>query len=363
MKIMFFIPSLEGGGAERVALNLARVAVSNKVEIFVVVAKAGGKLLQDMSKIATVIDLKKSRVNQCIRPLAKAIDVVEPDAVISFMDHCNIVLLLSKLFTNYKNFKTIISVHNNLEVNLIKTSRWKGELIKFLVSKLYNRADSIVCVSQGVQFSLSKFLKKKTMKKTCVIYNPSLDESIMSKAGEDIKLPFVLGEHKLICAVGRLTKQKGFDLLISAYAALKNRSLDSRLIILGEGEERENLVKLIAKLNLKNEIFLLGFQDNPYKYIAKSDLFVFSSRWEGFGVALVEALYLKTSVVSFDCDYGPREILANGLYGALVPNEDVESLSIAIAKCLKEDKKIETGDYLRKFTLNHVFSEYKKLWT
>lgn len=362
MKIMFFIPSLEGGGAERVALNLAREAVSNNVEIFVVVSKAGGKLLQDMNKIATIIDLKKSRVNQCVRPLAKAIDFVKPDAVISFMDHCNIVLLLCKIFANYKNFKTIISVHNNLEVNLTKTSRWKGGLIKFLVSKLYSRADSIVCVSNGVKFSLSKFLKERTLNKTYVIYNPSLDESIMSKAREGIDLPFVLEDHKLVCAVGRLTKQKGFDLLISAYAALKDHSLSSRLIILGEGEERENLINLIDKLNLKNEVFLLGFQDNPYKYISKSDLFVFSSRWEGFGVALVEALYLKTNVVSFDCDYGPREILDNGFYGELVPNEDVHSLSIAMAKALKENRKIETGDYLLKFTLNHVFSEYKKLW-
>jgi glycosyltransferase involved in cell wall biosynthesis len=145
----------------------------------------------------------------------------------------------------------------------------------------------------------------------------------------------VPGAPPVILAVGRLTLQKDFPTLIRAFARLRARR-SARLVILGEGELRDELEALVAELGLTADVALPGFVDNPFSWMRGSALFVLSSAWEGFGNVLVEAMACGTPVVSTDCPSGPAEILENGKWGRLAAVGDAEALARAIAEALDD---------------------------
>lgn len=362
-KLIFFLPSLKGGGAERVALNLVREASANSYEVTVVVTNAVGVLYDDFNKCSTIIDLKKSRVLYSLFPLISTIKKLKPEVIISMMDHCNIILVLAKMCL-IGHPRIILTVHNNLDINLKKNSLLKRNVVLFFVKLLYRFGDKIVTVSNGVKESLINYLPLSIIQKISVIYNPCLDKSIILKAGEDFVMPWEQEDVEIICAVGRLTEQKGFDVLIEAFSLVATTRHNARLIILGIGEEEKKLQAIIRSKNLELKVFLLGFQLNPYKYIQRSNVFAFSSKWEGFGVVLVEALYLKKHIVSTDCDFGPREILENGRFGTLVKVDDVKEFSNALIHKLKikERENHVPDEYLQKFTTSTIFGQYETLW-
>lgn len=361
MKVLFFIPTLKGGGAERVALNLVKEAHKNNVEVILAVSKAEGVLYREFEKYSKIIDLNSKRVLFSLPKLIKAIKYEKPGAIVSFMDHCNVIHLLAKLTIRSHSFKSIITIHNNLQLNLFKTSKVTKFFLVSCIKSLYPLANKIVSVSEGVKNSLGDYLTADLVNKVQVIYNPCLDESILEKADEIADFPFDTTNAQIICGVGRLTRQKGFDILIRAFSSVVNNT--RYLIILGVGEEEEKLKNLISELKLEKSVFLMGFQENPYKYIKNADVFAFSSRWEGFGVAVVEAMYLRKKIVSTDCDYGPREILDNGRFGHLVNVEDVEELGKALDKELSEDNYEIELTYLNKFKSSEIFSQYQKIWS
>jgi glycosyltransferase involved in cell wall biosynthesis len=156
-------------------------------------------------------------------------------------------------------------------------------------------------------------------------------------AAEPLEHPwFRPGEPAVILALGRLVPQKDFGMLIRAFAQVR-RARAARLLILGEGPERDGLAAAIAENGLQDDVQLPGWTVNPYPYMARSRLFVLSSRWEGLPTVLIEALFCGVEVVSTDCPSGPREILDGGRYGALVPVGDVDALAEAMERALSRD--------------------------
>jgi glycosyltransferase involved in cell wall biosynthesis len=204
-----------------------------------------------------------------------------------------------------------------------------------------------VAVSHGVKQSLTNLgLEEEKIK---VIYNPYPIDEIRELAKESLEAHEQIFKHPVLITVGRLTKPKGQWYLLRVFKALKEKHKDLKLVILGEGELKNYLVKLSEELGLKTyvwdrdalsesfDVYFLGFQKNPFKFIARSKLFVFSSLWEGFPNALVEAMACSVCVVSSDCRSGPREILAPNTdfnyqtqkpefveYGILMPVFDVK---------------------------------------
>jgi len=209
---------------------------------------------------------------------------------------------------------------------------------------LYSRAKAIVAVSHGVADDFKKTFKFSESN-LYVVYNPVDISNIREKAKD-------VAEHhwfkkkgtSIIIGVGRLTFQKNFSTLIRAFALLRQRlridtvgiqsRKDVKLIILGEGEKRKELEKLIKDLGLQKDVDMPGFVDNPYAYLAQADVFVLSSKFEGFGNVLVESMACGIPIVSTDCPSSPAEILENGKYGKLVPVDDVEALAKAIVETL-----------------------------
>jgi glycosyltransferase involved in cell wall biosynthesis len=287
-----------------------------------------------------------------------------PRVVISNLSHLNVLLLFARMLSRVPT--GVIAVeHNTLSIVLENTPKLSPRLLPSLMRLLYPKASFIVGVSQGVVDDLKKVLGFESPKFR-VIYNPIVDEDLLKKAEEPVDHPF-FGEGKppVVLAVGRLHVAKDFPTLLRAFALVR-REIPSRLLILGEGEKRQELESLARKLGINGDLDMPGFVKNPYKYMRRASVFVLSSQWEGFGNVLVEAMACGCPVVSTDCPSGPGEILAGGEYGILVPVGNPEKLAEAIlgvltnqelARELSEKGKRRAQD----FTVERAVKEYLKL--
>jgi glycosyltransferase involved in cell wall biosynthesis len=353
-KIAFFIPSLRGGGAERVFVTLANEITKRGFNADLVLAQKEGPYLRDVSSKVNIVDLKSKRILFCLFPLIKYLKGEKPLSLFSTIHHINIISALAGIIS-MPNTKIIIRTPNYFSL-----SASKKEL--FLAKFFYKRANKIIAISEGVKKDLASSLKLSP-NKIITIYNPIDISSVLEKSKENSSHKwFKNKETKALLGVGRLTEQKDFSTLIQAFAIVKSHNSSVKLIILGEGKERENLKNLIRELRLENDVDIPGFVNNPYSYMANSDIFVLSSKYEGFGNVLVEAMACGTPVVSTDCPSGPSEILNNGKYGKLVPVEDVNALAEAIEETLENpiEKEIlqERAKY---FSVEKAVNEYLKL--
>lgn len=206
-----------------------------------------------------------------------------------------------------RNDKVIVSVRNFISKEL---KGFYGKLNKLSIKCLYNKADEVVVVSKAIKEDLVKNfgLKENKIK---VIYNPYDIVKINQLAEEEIAEDQIkIFNNPIIITAGRLSEQKGQWHLIRAFKKVKFEIPDAKLIILGQGELKDYLRQLASDLKLENDIYFLGFQKNPFKYIARSNIYVLPSLYEGFPNALCEAMACRVPVISSDCKSGPREILA-----------------------------------------------------
>jgi len=210
-----------------------------------------------------------------------------------------------------------------------------GFISKVAIKLLYHRAKKIVSVSQEAADDLVEHFGV-TREKIQVLYNP-IDIGKIQKLAEEPTDETVFDGHVII-TVGRLTKQKGHIHLLSAFREVKKAIPEAKLIVIGEGELR-------SELEGQKDVHLLGWQENPYKFLRRANVFVLSSLWEGLPTVLLEALACELPIVSFDCKSGPREILADGKYGVLVPEKDEHKLAQEIVNILNDkDKQAEWGE-------------------
>ena len=201
------------------------------------------------------------------------------------------------------------------------------------VPHIYRAADAIVAVSGGVAADLADFgrLSERNIR---VIHNPVFDTDVETRAQAPANHSWFDGKGPpIVVAAGRLHRQKGFDLLLEAFA-IARAEVDCRLVILGEGPERAALTATAERLGLAYDIDMPGFADNPFPLMRRAGAFVLSSRWEGFPNALVEAMACGAPVIAADCPSGPREILGDGRYGMLVPPENPRALGQALIAML-----------------------------
>lgn len=230
-------------------------------------------------------------------------------------------------------------------------------LMPWLIRRYYPWADGIVAVSKGVATDLAR-VERIPEERIQVIYNPIITPEFREKVRAPLEHPwFQRGEPPVVLAVGRLTPQKDFSTLIKAFARVR-QARSVRLLILGEGEERAALEGLVSEFGLQPDIGLPGYVPNPYPYMVRSSLFVLSSRWEGLPGVLIEALYCGVPLIATDCPSGPREILAGGQYGLLIPPGDPEALSAAIEAALNRKRQPPPRESWRPFEWEEVVNQY-----
>ncbi len=351
--ITFFVPSMRGGGAERVFANLANEFSNRNFKVDLILAQREGPYLKYISRNVNIVDLQSSRILKSFFPLIIYLKRKKPDVLISTLTHVNIVSIGAKIISK-SSAKLLIRQAINYKIPSNK--------VRLMLEKtLFKRADHIIAISQGVKRSLLEELKIPEQK-IKVIYNPIYSSSIIEKSKTKIEHPFIYGQNKIILAAGRLTGQKDFPTLLRAFNRIKTDSI--RLIILGEGKCRVELENLVRELELEDYVSLPGFVDNPYAYMAKADVFVLSSKKEGFANVLVEAMACGTTIVSTNCPSGPSEILDGGRYGKLVPVGNIEKLAEAISEALSNPSEKEVLiNRAKLFSIDKAIEEYQELFT
>lgn len=332
-RIAIFLPSLNGGGAERVMVTLANAFARRGYAVDLVLAAAQGPYLKDVSRDVRVVDLKAGRVIKALLPLARYLRQERPVAMLVAMTHANVVALLARMLARVPT-RLVLSERSTISVEYDHAQGLSARIIYTLVPRLYTRADGIVAVSRAAAADLVRFsaLPSRAVE---VIYNPFELDHIQTRAAATTAHPwFEPGQPPVVLAIGRLTEQKDFQCLIRAFDQLR-LARPSRLLILGEGELRATLEVLVAECGLTtDEVQMPGFVTNPFVFLARCGVFVLSSRHEGLPGALIEAMACGAPVVSTDCPSGPHEILDGGRWGVLVPVGDVEALARAIDNAL-----------------------------
>ena len=360
-RLTLFLPSLRGGGAERVMVNLARGFSERGLKVDLVLARAEGPYMAEVPPDVRIVDLKARRVLASLPGLVRYLRREKPLALLSTLDHANIVALWAKSLAGSRT-RVVVRVATTIASSSKNASNLRERLMPWLIRFFYSQADGIVAISKGVAQDLSRNIGIPA-ERINVIYNPAVTPELFERAKEPVEHPwFAPGEPPVILGVGRLTKAKDFPTLIRAFELVR-RERPARLMILGEGEERPQLEALIKELGLQEDIALPGFVDNPYAYMARSRVFVLSSAWEGFGNVLVEAMACGCPVVSTDCPSGPAEILENGKYGPLVPVGDITALALAIANILELEGDLIADVALREkdFESDNAIKSYLEL--
>ena len=357
-KVALFLPSLRGGGAERVMVNLARGFSEKGFDVDLVLAKAEGPYLSQVPPEVRVIDLHSSRVLASLPHLVRYLRRERPQAILSAMDHANVVAIWARKLARVQ-CRVVVTVHSTLSRATTNSSNFRGRLMPRLIRIFYPWADAVVAVSGGAAEDLAK-TTGLPQERIQVIYNPIVTPEILEKAEEPLNHPwFAPGEPPVILSVGRLTKAKDYPTLVRAFALVR-QELPARLMILGEGEERPKLEALVRELGLDDDVSLPGFVDNPYAYMARSAVFALSSAWEGLPTVLIEALAVGTSVVATDCPSGPREIATLTNACQLVPVGSPLDLAHAIVKSIRKPYIYEKPN-LEVFMISNVMNVYERI--
>ncbi len=327
-----FFPSLRVGGVQRSMLNLSRGLLERGIGVDFVLVRAEGHFMSQVPAEAEVVDLGGRRALASLPGLVRYLRRARPDALLSAQTHVNLIGLWAWRLAG-RPCRLVISEHSTISAVAQNAPRGRERWRIPGARLFYPWADHVVAVSHGVAQDLCQVagLRREMVR---VIYNPIVSEDLAIKAAQPVDHPwFSPGGPPVVLGVGRLTSAKDFSTLLHAFALLRRRRA-CRLVILGEGEGRTELEALRRRLGLEGEVALPGFVENPYAYMARAQLFVLSSRWEGLPSVLVEALACGVPVVATDCPSGPGEILAQGRYGLLVPVGDARSLADAMEKRL-----------------------------
>lgn len=308
------------------ALSSGLCAAGARVELLTFTSDDPRERLQHLHPNLSIHPLGQGRRWQQARCLKRYLVERAPTALLAAGHRAN--LLAARRAGG--NTRILLSVHNALTPGLRRLNslrRW-GRLRA--LRRWYPQAEGIICVSEGVANDLQD-LVPAAKGRIHTRYNPIMAVEAVSDAARHPWL--VSPAQPVILGAGRLTRQKGFAMLIRAFARVDHHPLP-RLLILGEGPDRRHLLQLASQLGVAERVALPGFVPNPRMQMKAASVFVLSSVWEGFGNVLVEAMAAGTPVLSTDCPSGPREILADGQYGPLVPVGDVGAMAVAIQQML-----------------------------
>ncbi len=330
--VVLYLPDLSAGGAERAALNLLEALPGPDLKVTLLLNRREGPLLATLPADAAVISLDAHRTLAALPRLTRFLRRVRPEVLISYLEFNNIVAIWANRLAGRPT--RIIASHHVTMSSFDGAASLKRRLVPLLYRMTLPGADHVVAVSRGVAAGMPQRLAGNNA--LSVIENPIVRARYREMAAAPLAHPwFGAAEPPVILGVGRLVPQKNFSLLVEAFARLVEKS-PARLVLLGEGPLRGQLLEQIDRLGLAQRAAILPVDPNPWPYMKNAAVVVLSSLYEGFGNVLVEAMAVGTPVVSVDCPDGPAEILGQGKWGRLVPSGDVASLAAAIGEALDQ---------------------------
>ncbi len=361
---------LGAGGVQKMAFSLGRELLARGHRVDLVTCQSRGPLLASLPRDLRQFELERGQslmaritalradpggVAAMLRPvllsprlpdvllytasLASYLRQHSPDALVAATRPVNLMAVWATRLCGLP-VRVLVSERNPPAMALGGSRRWRRRYLPPLMARTYPFADAIVAVSQGVAVDLMA-MTGLPADRIATIYNPVVGKDIATLARAPLPHPWLApGQPPVVLSAGRIADQKDYPTLIRAFADLRRRR-SARLMILGEannhkkaGDPRNLLLGLARELGVAPDVALLGYVANPYAYMARATLFVVSSKFEGFGNALVEAMACGCPVVSTDCPGGPREILDAGRYGELVPVGDSIATADAIERVI-----------------------------
>lgn len=333
---MFFLPQLGGGGAEMNAVRLASGLLDAGITPVYAVARGPGSYEELLPEGVEVIVLDTGNINSSTlrlirssRPLARLIDARRPDVLCPVMVTPALSALSALRRARHKP-AAVLSIQNSLSVSHEQGPGIVDRIELQLIRRQFPALDGAIALSGGVAAELRRIV-------------PALRDRVELLPNIGLPLPAQMAEAMTLnrpeagpgctlLACGRLTKQKDYPTLFRAFARLSGPDL--QLKILGDGDLRQSLMQISQDLGIADRVTFLGFQRDPFSHMRRADIFVLSSRWEGFGNVLVEAMAMGTPVVSTDCPHGPAEIIEDNQTGLLVPTESPEALAAALQRLI-----------------------------
>ncbi|HMS26222.1 MAG TPA: glycosyltransferase [Burkholderiaceae bacterium] len=355
-RLAIFIPSLNGGGAERVMVTLANNFAELGFSVDLVLARAEGPYLNEVSGKVNIVGLKIGRAWIVLVELIRYLRRAKPVVMLAALGHANVLSILARAISGVPT-RLVVSERNNFSAGKVDARNLRERYMGFAMKWAYPRADGVIAVSGGVADDLAKAINLPRAK-IDVVYNPVYTEKLRAQSLLVPDHPWLTHkEVPVILGMGRLAAQKDFSTLLRAFAVLR-QTRDVRLIILGQGPLHVQLLNLIAELGLKEVVDLPGFMRNPFAFLKHADLFVLSSRYEGLPNALIQAMACGAPVVSTDCPSGPMEILENGKWGQLVPVGDVQAMAKAMAFALDDQNPPDVVARASEFDVDTAVNGY-----
>ncbi|MDR2410992.1 MAG: glycosyltransferase [Bacteroidales bacterium] len=347
-KILFILPGLGGGGAERVVIQICQYLNKSQFKVVLVVLHKQGVLVDLLPHDIQVIDMHVSRARYSVLSLIRLLNNERPDIVFSTLTHLNIILCFLRIF--FTRFKLIIRESNIVSLLL------KSNVQKILYRLIISKADVIVAQSIDMFNDLVKNFNCD-IKKIEIINNPINIDVIEKQIDEPLDICFV-HEKKILLTIGRLEYQKGFDLLIDSFSQLPERNI-YQLVILGRGSLRDELEKQVEKQGVEELVSFRDFDLNPYKYMAKADFFISSSRFEGFPNVVIEALACGTPVIANSYLGGIHEIINEDI-GSVIDITNVSAFHAALSKRYNSQKI--KAYCKRKYSIKEIISQYETVF-
>lgn len=355
-KVMFIIPALTGGGAERVITSILKYINREKFIPVLVLIKKIGPFVGEIPPDIQLIDLKCPSTKRAFFKIFQTIRAERPHVVLSTLGHLNLLIALLKFFLP-RNIcyiareSNIISLHNKNEKYPI--------LFDFLFRTVYKNFDKIICQSKSMKNDLiQNFSIPENIIE--VLNNPIDFKTIESLKLEDTEFRFKQSNINFL-AVGRLTEQKSFSRLIKAFSMTQN--IDNHLLIIGEGEDYDKIIKLIDKYELNGRVDLMPFQKNPFKFMHQVDCLLITSQYEGLPNVVLEANACGTPVIGFNTP-GVNDVIKPGINGWLVENDNYSEFSQKMDEIRKNtfDKKKLIEFTFEKYNMKYIISQYENLF-
>lgn len=331
-RIALFLPAFTGGGIERVTVELANSLNTLGAMVDIVMLRGTGPGRDLVFRGVRILELGTANQRQSVPALAAYIRRWQPTAVLSTHYASAIITCLARIVAR-RPVRLVVAVHNAPSETLSGRRRRRELLLAAIFRKVSPGLHGVVAVSQGVADDVTMRLGVPRQM-VRVIPNPVITEGFMARSLQPVDHPwFSNGSPPVVLGVGHLEPRKDFTTLLQAFAMVREHRV-ARLVILGDGPERMVLASLACDLGVHEHVALPGFIPNPLPYMRRASVFALSSRAEGLPTVLIEALACGTPVVSTDCPYGPREILAGGRYGYLVPVGDADAMAQALDRII-----------------------------
>lgn len=334
MRLAVILPSMAGGGMERVQVNLIREWVQRGIDVDLVVSRFQGPLCEEVPETVRVFEV--ARFHSTVFPfgLHRYLRTRRPSHILSAANDINAVTLLVARGMG-ENIQTVISVHGHLSRELAQAKgmkRLKARAVKWTLGRVIHLARGVVAVSKGVADDLKLHFPFRE-NQLHVIHNPVITPATRQRLKEPLKNSPVPNGTPWMLYAGRFVPAKGLDVLMDAFELMADRT-SAHLVLMGDGPIKSAIAGRAAANGLGERIHLVDFQLNPLPWMREAEVLVLSSRHEGLGNVLIEALACGTQIVATDCPAGPAEILDGGRYGQLVPVEDTEALAKALLRSL-----------------------------